>query len=356
MRSSSSTRSSISRSDTPVSGSTSSHASHQRRSSTCPSASTRSQQPGSSFRIPRNSVRGAGDAEEGQVVVERLLVDGALLLRVEEQRLDLRREHKPVVVNGVVERLDPDAVAHEPQLAGPAVPQRDREHAAEAVEAVDAPLLVRVDDHLGVGVVGAEAMAAEPLELRPQLGVVVDLAVEDELDRPVLVRHRLVGAVREVDDREPARAEADAPVGGDPGARAVGAAMGERVAHPRDVRLLDVETAPGEGSRYPAHVRTPLPDRRRMRRGRSRRARPRVRPRAESARRSCRARRSAGTRRSAPGSRPSTVFVPSSTVTGRSVRSRSVKHGTPSADVSSCTPPESVSTNRASASSARKSR
>ena len=39
----------------------------------------------------------------------------------------------------------------------------------------------RVDDHLGVGVVGAEDVA-EPLELRPQLGVVVDLAVEDEPD------------------------------------------------------------------------------------------------------------------------------------------------------------------------------
>ena len=40
------------------------------------------------------------------------------------------------------------------------------------------------------------------------------------------------------------------------------------------------------------------------------------------------------------------VFVPSSTVTGRSVESRSVKQRTPSADVSSCTPPESVSTKR----------
>ena len=63
-----------------------------------------------------------------------------------------------------------------------------REHAAHAVEALDAPLLERVDDHLGVGVVGPERVAAEPFELRPDLGVVVDLAVEDELERPVLVR------------------------------------------------------------------------------------------------------------------------------------------------------------------------
>ena len=42
--------------------------------------------------------------------------------------------------------------------------------------------------------------------------------------------------------------------------------------------------------------------------------------------------------------RPTTVFVPSVTVIGRSVLSRSVRHGTPSTVVSSWTPPESVST------------
>jgi hypothetical protein len=38
------------------------------------------------------------------------------------------------------------------------------------------------------------------------------------------------------------------------------------------------------------------------------------------------------------------VLVPCSTVIGRSVFSRSVRQGTPSAVVSSCRPPESVST------------
>ena len=56
------------------------------------------------------------------------------------------------------------------------------------------------------------------------------------------------------------------------------------------------------------------------------------------------------------GFAPSTVFVPSSSVTRRSVESRSVKQRTPSAVVSSCTPPESVRTKAASASSQRNSR
>ncbi len=45
-----------------------------------------------------------------------------------------------------------------------------------------------------------------------------------------------------------------------------------------------------------------------------------------------------------PGARPSSVFVPRVHVTGRSVLSRNVKHGTPRYVLSSWTPPESVRT------------
>jgi hypothetical protein len=54
--------------------------------------------------------------------------------------------------------------------------------------------------------------------------------------------------------------------------------------------------------------------------------------------------------------RPTRRFVPLAMVMGRSVLSRSVRHGTRSTVVSSCTPPESVRTSRADASSAMKSR
>ncbi len=53
---------------------------------------------------------------------------------------------------------------------------------------------------------------------------------------------------------------------------------------------------------------------------------------------------------------PTTWFVPSLTVIGRSVVSRRVRHGIPRTVVSSWMPPESVSTRRAWACSARKSR
>lgn len=61
-------------------------------------------------------------------------------------------------------------------------------------------------------------------------------------------------------------------------------------------------------------------------------------------------------RASAGGPTPSSLFVPSATVIGRSVLALSVKHGTPSAVVSSCTPPESVRTAAAEAWSERNCR
>ena len=83
--------------------------------------------------------------------------------------------------------------------------------------------------------------------------------------------------------------------------------------------------------------------------GASRCAPPRARPTARAPARACR--RPQGRRRRsracASRSRPTSVFVPCSTVIGRSVFSRIVRHGTASAVVSSWMPPESVSTNRA---------
>ncbi len=100
----------------------------------------------------------------------------------------------------VVQRLDAEPVAREEQRLLVAVPQREREHAAEALDAALAPRLPRVHDHFGV------AARAEGVPERRQLGdqllIVVDLAVEDDDDAAVLVVQRLL-AGRQVDDRQP---------------------------------------------------------------------------------------------------------------------------------------------------------
>ena len=70
--------------------------------------------------------------------------------------------------SAVEERLLADAVAGDRQLPAAGVPEREGEHAVEAADAVDAVLLVEVDDDLGVAL-GGEAMAAGD-ELGAQLG------------------------------------------------------------------------------------------------------------------------------------------------------------------------------------------
>ena len=163
----------------------------------------------------------AGNRVEGEECLERVEVD--LATRESPQ---LGGERELAVRLAVVERLDPVAVAreHEPPTLG--VPESDGEHPPEPVREALAVLLVEVDEHLRVSVRREPVPCA--LEVVAQLAVVVDLAVLDDGDPPVLVRDRLV-AGGEVDDREAPRREPDGPVD----VRAVGVrpALNERCAH-----------------------------------------------------------------------------------------------------------------------------
>ncbi len=81
---------------------------------------------------------------------ERLLIEVRADLRVREDRLDLRAEDQSGGGVGVVEGLDAEAVAGEEHLTPVRVPDREREHALEALDAADALLLAEVEDRLGV--------------------------------------------------------------------------------------------------------------------------------------------------------------------------------------------------------------
>ena len=199
-----------------------------------------------------------------------------------EDGLDLGAEDQAVVADGPVERLDAEPVAREQQPPARGVPDGEREHAAEAVHAVVAPLLVRVDDRLGVA---ARVIAmARRFELRAQVRVVVDLAVEDDLDRAVLVAERLRSR-REIDDAQPAVPERGdgrrtrRPLRRGRGARSRRACAAAAHARPRAARrwrrFLRCRTCSG---RSPLHGRL-------RRRGAAdeRRARPRALPRGPAA-------------------------------------------------------------------------
>ena len=69
------------------------------------------------------------------------------------------------------------------------------------------------------------------LELLPQLAIVVDLAVLNDVNRPILVCDRLIARL-EVDDREPSSCEGRVAV--DQDSVAVRAAVHERLVHALD--------------------------------------------------------------------------------------------------------------------------
>ena len=188
-----------------------------------------------------------------KVGVERFGAPAARHVGILEQRFDLGAEGDARGGRAVIERLDAEPIADEEQPALRLVPQREGEHAAEAIDRAVAPLLVRVHDHLGVRV-RAEPVAVR-LELGADLGEVVDLAVEDDPDRAVLVRQRLI-AGRKVDDAETTVAEADAladvePVG-------VGAAVRDDARHRGEAFTIDrICRVEIEFAGDAAHVRKP---------------------------------------------------------------------------------------------------
>src|SRR5262249_53344588 len=102
---------------------------------------------------------------------------------------------------------DAEPIPNQKKPAVRRIPQGDCEHPAEAIDGLLAPLFVRVDDDFRVAV-RAERVTSG-LEVAANVGEVVDLAVEDDPDRPVFVGERLI-ARREVDDAQAPMTQADA--------------------------------------------------------------------------------------------------------------------------------------------------
>src|SRR5207253_549063 len=98
-------------------------------------------------------------------------------------------------------------VARKKERLAITVPEREGEHAAEALDATLAPRLPGMHDHLGVALRAEDV--AEGNQFRNERLEVVELAVEYHHHRAVLVVERLL-AGREVDDGEAPVAEANA--------------------------------------------------------------------------------------------------------------------------------------------------
>ena len=86
-----------------------------------------------------------------------------------------------------------------------------------------------------LGVTMAAEHAALTLEFRAKSLEVVDLAVEDNLQRSLVHRHRLMSGWRQVDDREPAVSQSDARSRVD--AMVVGSTVAKRRRHALETGL-----------------------------------------------------------------------------------------------------------------------
>src|SRR5262249_28945903 len=113
------------------------------------------------------------------------------------------------------------------------VPDRDGEHPLELRDGLRAAIFVQMDDRLGIGL-RTEPMAGG-VQAAPQIPEVVDLAVVDDADGAVLVRHRLICVRGKAEHAGARKAEADARARPDVGARGTGTAMDQAIAHRDDL-------------------------------------------------------------------------------------------------------------------------
>ncbi len=152
-----------------------------------------------------------------------------------DQRRQLGGEREETWAGDIEKRLFAKAVARGEQPAARTIPDDEREHAVQSRGEVLAPLLIAVDQDLGVGMVAAEDMTRGE-KLGAQFCLVVDLAVEQDADRAILVPHRLMAA-GDIDDGKSLEGEMHGVIAVDMKAGVVGAAVDDRVGHRRQVRL-----------------------------------------------------------------------------------------------------------------------
>jgi hypothetical protein len=161
-------------------------------------------------------------------MMQRHWVERGIHVRRFQQRLAVGGKAESARRVAVVERLDAQPVAGQEQRALAQIPEGEGEHADQMLDALFAPFGIGFENDLGVAL-GEEAVTLGQ-QFPPQFPVVVDRAVEDQRQPQFRVHHGLIGAVAEIDDRQPAMTEEQRPVG--PDAFVIGTAPGQSLQHP----------------------------------------------------------------------------------------------------------------------------
>ena len=183
-------------------------------------------------------------------------VDAGVDAAAGEQRGKRRREPDARGVLGDVQRFDAQSVAAEQYPPAVALDDREGEHALEVVDEPVAPMVVALEQNLGVA--GGEEAVAVADQVLPQFLVVVDSAVPGDGQSQLRIDHRLGARFGQIDDLQATMAERDSALR--PHACAVGTPGRHRLGHGRDrgdIGFLAVETHLSGGSAHAWHI-TPV--------------------------------------------------------------------------------------------------
>src|SRR3989442_9627862 len=170
-----------------------------------------------------------------------------------EERLDFGSEDYEGSLVVVVKGFDPEAITGQMEFLLLAVPDRHREHPVELAECGRAPFLKGLERQLGVRT-GPEGHALR-FEVALEFGEVVDFAVVDDGETPVIRSHRLVTLGGEIDDAQTRVPEARG--GRDQGPAVVGPAMTQAHGHAGEGLGVDPSTGEVDDPADPAHQETP---------------------------------------------------------------------------------------------------
>ena len=161
--------------------------------------------------------------------MKRRRIEGLGVMATGNQSFHLRGKGEMGAVRDVVQRLHTESVTSDGQLPDSRVPNGECEDAVEARQDTSAPLLVAVQDHLGVSA-GDEGVAPSR-QVAAKRAVVVHLAVVRDRHAGLGGLHGHVPLGRQVENGQPTIPEPDAGRGVDVDATVIGPAVHQRIGH-----------------------------------------------------------------------------------------------------------------------------
>ena len=140
--------------------------------------------------------------------------------------LDLRAKYQPTALLSIEERFFAKSIATQKQPLSSLSPHRYPKHAPQRGQAVSAPFLIQMRDDFRIR--GSAKDVPTSAQLRPQVEIVVDLSVQNNLDLAIFASHRLMAASHinnaETSDGQPDTVAYEVSV-------LIGTAMPNRVCH-----------------------------------------------------------------------------------------------------------------------------